>query len=197
MFKTCVQGAANYLRGIELLLDAETENIDMYTKRAARLILGLPSGAANILTWALSGLLTARGTNAREMHRIDMQLRNTPHDDLDVVRVVTATAMRAPPPPPPPGSAFKPDRLTSWTHAHDKMLERETALGAVVSPPSSRDDIARAAFVFGRSVAFNELRRAVRSDMPPNGDTASLPPRSRGSKRFPFTSLVMTSGRLT
>ena len=62
------------------------------------------------------------------------------------------------------------------------MLGRETALGAVVSPPASRDDIARAAFVLGRSVSYNELRRAVRSDMPPNGDTASLPPRSRGSK---------------
>ena len=183
MLKSCVLGAANYLRGIELLPESAADKIDVYTKCAGRLILGLPSRCSSTLTWALSGLLTARGTNAREMHRIDLQLRNTPHDDLDVVRVVAATALRAPPPAAPPGAAFNPGRLTSWKHAHAAMLAGETARGAVVVPPADYSDISRSAFVLGRSIAYNELRRDVRRMMPQDGDTASLPPRTNGSEK--------------
>ena len=204
MFKTCVQGAANYLRGIALLTDAEADGIDVYTRRAGRLMLGLPK-CGNELVWALSGLLTARGTNAREMHRIDLQLRHTAHTDLDVVKVVAATALRRPQPARQAGAAFKPDRFTCWTHAHDMVTERERALGAVLLEPTSYADIADAAFVFGRSVSFNEAQREVRNAMPLGGDTASLPPRSNGSSKhagwllcyMPFSAADLGSSRHT
>jgi len=183
MLKTCVLGAANYLRGVELLRDSDLTHIDGYTKQAARALLGFPRGVSDTLTWALSGLLTARGTNAREMQRVHLQLQHTPHNTLDVVQVVASTSMRMATPIARRGVAFKPNHLTSWVHCHKMTLDRETALGAATVQPACYADIPRAALTFGRSVSYLEAQRAVRSDMPDGGDTASLPPPSRGSAR--------------
>jgi len=184
VLKTSVLGAANYLRGIELLSRQDLERIDKYTKIAARLIIGLPSCASNTLTWALSGLMTARGTNAREIRRIWMQQYKTPHLNLESRKMALATTLyRTPWPRPKPGGAFVPDRLTSWVHAYTTTAGREIALGATMPEPVNYADIPRASSVFGRSVAYCEIQRIVRADMPPDGDVASLPPLSAGSGR--------------
>ena len=184
VLKTVVLGAANYLRGLELLPAKDTHRIDMYIKQAARALLGYgPTGTSDVLTWGLSGLLTAAGTNAREMQRVWLQVKHTPHTALDIVHVLGSTMLRKPKPVVSPGGSFNPNRLTSYVHAHAVNVHRLIAQGAHCPEPTSYADIPRASLVFGRSVAYLEVQRVARSVMPAGGDTASLPPQSNGSEK--------------
>jgi hypothetical protein len=182
VLKTCVLGAVNYLRGIDISGRADLGRIDVGIASAARLIVGLPNAASNALAFSTAGLLTAAGVNAREVSRVWEQLRLTPFQDLDVVRVTRATRLL-------PGGRDTGSSV-NWATAAPALIKREVAGGACFYPATSYPEIAASAFVFGRSVSWNELRRDIRGHHPvarrviPQGDNdaAVLPPPSRGSR---------------
>jgi hypothetical protein len=182
VLKTCVLGAVNYLRGIDISNLGDLSAIDVGITSAARLIVGLPKSACNALAFSTAGLLTAAGVNAREAYRVWQQLRLTPFQGLDVVRVTRAASQV------PGGRDTGP--TANWAKAVPAFIRREEARGACTHPAASYPEIAASAFVFGRSVSWNELRRDVRRHHPedkriiPQGDNdaASLPPTSRGSR---------------
>ena len=179
VFKTSVSGSTNYLRSVLGLDDDTARRLDVFTTRAVRHIVGLPSNASTALVWAQSRLITACGIHARERQRLFLQLQLTPYQGAIAVHLLRRLLAE------PLSAVSTAGTWANWAHVTSRLRDGWAHRGAIFDEPRSYGDITRCAHVLARSLSFIDVRDDVLhdagDDVPPS--TIRLPVASRGSRR--------------
>ena len=179
LFKTAVSGSVNYLRPIIALGGDVQRQLDDVVTRATRFIARLPSHSSSALAWIQSRHFTTRGICTRERERMYLQLLMTPFRDAIAPRLLRRLIAE------PRTGASTAGALQNWAHVVQDHRAAAARRGAVFVRPASYADVARAAYVAGRSDSYLEVRELAlkglaAADVPPT--TISLPPNGRGSR---------------
>ena len=186
MYHVGCLGAANYLGPILPMNPAALRQRDKRVLNHSRQILGLPRNCSSDLVLALSQLPAAEGSIARDKMRFQLQLRLLPYA-TPIARLLFAAL----------GDERESRRTTqglhcNWAHGTRRAIAAAVARGAVVDAAAGCWDIARAAHVFGRSLAYISAQDRVRRAHPElqahSDQPVRLPPNCRGSARH-FASL--------
>ena len=177
-------GAINYLSAIVPLDVHKRREVDVIVKDAARQMAHLPAGSANALIWTHSRFITARAALARDRERLLLQLQHPTNRDTLAAELMRALVAE----PPKRAALYGPVPNGALTAL--RARSRDVADGAVVVIPASYADISRAAHVFARAVAYNEVVRELHGAVPPPGNGGamiSLPLPAQGSRALTAT----------
>jgi hypothetical protein len=162
VYKTCVLGATNYLRGVVALDGRRLARLGQAVARHARVLLRLPRENGYALAWSQSRLLTVEATVVREMQRMRVQLEWSRFRDTAIApRLYAALAALPVTVHPVHGKSDNVSRrYHNVAHVWRTQYTTERQRGARPIVPARYIDITRAAGVFARDAAYRQMARA-------------------------------------